>query len=125
MYNKPLKLQLRAVYFFMFLITSLTVTRSRIVRTKYVSSITITSLPAYFACPLGDDQLAYGVKEGTTAYRLEYAHALNYTIDIEFCQFIHNSPMANFITTLDNNKKWCIIITKDIVSKATGFTKKA
>ena len=33
--------------------------------------------------------------------------------------------MANFITTLDNNKKWCIIITKDIVSKATGFTKKA
>ena len=109
----------------MFLITSLTVTRSRIVRTKYVSSIPITSLPAYFACPLGDDQLAYGVKEGTTAYRLEYAHALNYTIDIEFCQFIHNSPMANFITTLDNNKKWCIIITKDIVSKATGFTKKS
>ena len=46
----------------MFLITSLTVTRSRIVRTKYVSSITITSLPAYFACPLGDDQLAYGVR---------------------------------------------------------------
>ena len=89
----------------MFLITSLTVTRSRIVRTKYVSSIPITSLPTYFACPLGDDQLAYGVKEGTTAYRLEYAHVLNYIIDIEFCQFIHNSPLANVKTILDNNKK--------------------
>ena len=28
----------------------------------YVSSIPITSLPAYFACPLGDDQLAYGIR---------------------------------------------------------------
>lgn len=89
----------------MFLITSLTVTRSRIVRTKYVSSIPITSLPAYFACPLGDDQLAYGVKEGTTAYRLEYAHVLNYTIDIEFCQFIHNFIMEILRKRLDNNKK--------------------
>ena len=44
-------------------------------------------------------------KEGTTAYRLEYAHVLNYTIDIEFCQFIHNSPLANVKTILDNNKK--------------------
>ena len=33
--------------------------------------------------------------------------------------------MANFITTLDNNKKWCIIITNDIIAEATGFTKKA
>ena len=71
----------------MFLITSLTVTRSRIVRTKYVSSIPITSLPAYFA------------------YRLEYAHALNYTIDIEFCQFIHNFTMEILRKRLDNNKK--------------------
>ena len=96
-----------------------------IVLTQKIFLVVKIKLSVQFRLPCWGRSISLWRKEGTTAYRLEYAHVLNYTIDIEYCQFIHNSPMANFITTLDNNKKWCIIITKDIVSKATGFTKKA